>query len=58
MVCLKADTTKAIAVRFTGGETATDIVKLTPDSTAQTEYLVKTPAREGVEGLSLSPDGR
>jgi eukaryotic-like serine/threonine-protein kinase len=52
------DGKELIAVQFTGGETTTDVVKYAPGSTAQIQYLVKTPAREGVEGLSLSPDGR
>ena len=47
-----------IAVHYTVGDTATDIVQMVPEAAAQPHALVRTPAREGVEGMSLSPDGR
>ena len=47
-----------IAVQFTGNESATDVVRFTPDGKATAQFLVKTPGRDGVEGVSLSPDGR
>ena len=47
-----------IAVQFTGGDSGTDLVRFAPDATAKPQYIIRTPAREGVEGLTLSPDGR
>jgi Tol biopolymer transport system component len=52
------DGKEMIAVHYTGGDTGTDIVQMVPEAAAQPHALVRTPAREGVEGLALSPDGR
>ena len=47
-----------IAVQFTGGDSGTDLVRFAPDAAGKPEFIVHTPAREGVEGMTLSPDGR
>jgi len=47
-----------IAVQFTGGESGTDLVRFAPDATAKPQFIIRTPAREGVEGATVSPDGR
>jgi serine/threonine-protein kinase len=52
------DGKELIAVQFTGGESGTDLVRFAPDATAKPQFIVRTPAREGVEGATLSPDGR
>jgi Tol biopolymer transport system component len=52
------DGKELIAAQFTGGESGTDVVRFAPDATAELHYIVRTPAREGVEGTTLSPDGR
>jgi Tol biopolymer transport system component len=52
------DGKELIAVQFTGNESATDVVRFSPDGKATPQYLVKTPGRDGVEGVSLSPNGR
>ena len=52
------DGKELIAVQFTGNESSTDVVRFEPHRTASPQYLVKTPGRDGVEGVSLSPDGR
>jgi Tol biopolymer transport system component len=52
------DGKELIAVQFTGGDSGTDVVRFVPDATAKPQFIVRTPAREGVEGATLSPDGR
>jgi Tol biopolymer transport system component len=52
------DGKEMMAVHYTGGDTATDIVLMLPEAAAQPHALVRTPAREGVDGATLSPDGR
>ena len=39
-------------------ETGWDIVRFAPDVKSQPQFVVKTPAAEGVAGTALSPDGR
>jgi Tol biopolymer transport system component/DNA-binding winged helix-turn-helix (wHTH) protein len=52
------DGQELIAVQFTGGKTGTDIVRFAPGVKSQPQFVVKTPAREGIDGVALSPDGR
>jgi len=52
------DGKELIAVQFTGGESGTDLVRFAADATAKPQFIVRTPAREGVEGTTVSPDGR
>jgi Tol biopolymer transport system component len=47
-----------IAVLFTDRMTGTDIVRFAPNIKSQPQFLVKTPAGEGVSGTALSPNGR
>ena len=39
-------------------ETGWDIVRFAPNVKSQPQFVVKTPATEGVSGTALSPDGR
>jgi serine/threonine protein kinase len=52
------DGKEMIVVHYTGGDTGTDIVQMVPETAGQLHAVVRTPAREGVEGFALSPDGR
>jgi DNA-binding winged helix-turn-helix (wHTH) protein len=52
------DGRELIAVQFTGGQTGTDIVRFAPGVKSQRQFVVKTPARDGIDGMALSPDGR
>ena len=52
------DGRELIAVQFTGGETGADIVRFAPGVKSQRQFVVKTPARDGIDGMALSPDGR
>ena len=43
---------------FTDRTTGTDIVRFAPNVKSQPQFVVKTPAGEGVSGTALSPNGR
>ena len=47
-----------IVAQYAGGETGWDIVRFAPNVESQPQFVVKTPAGEGVRGTALSPDGR
>jgi Tol biopolymer transport system component len=53
-----ADGKELLAVQFTGGDSGTDLVRFAADATGKPQFIVRTPAREGVEGMAVSPDGR
>ena len=45
-------------MQFTGGDSGTDLVRFAADAAGKPQFIVRTPAREGVEGMAASPDGR
>ena len=47
-----------IVAQVARGETGWDIVRFAPNVKSQPQFVVKTPATEGVSGTALSPDGR
>ena len=48
-----------IVAQFAGGRDGDrDIVRFAPNVKSQPQFVVKTPAAEGVSGTALSPDGR
>ena len=47
-----------IVAQLAGGETGWDIVRFAPDVKSQPQFVVKTPATEGVNGMAPSPNGR
>ena len=47
-----------IVAQVADGETGWDIVRFAPNVKSQPQFVVKTPATEGVNGTAPSPDGR